>query len=54
MGDQEAASNSSSLTPNQKTILNKLTRGKTLIITDIKAKGPDGNKDLKPIVLKID
>jgi gliding motility-associated protein GldM len=54
MGDIESRSTSSTLTADQKTILNRLTRGKTLIITDIKAKGPDGEKDLKPVVLKID
>ncbi len=54
MGDKYESSTSSSFTSAQKAILNSLTRGKTLIITDIKAKGPDGVKEVKSIVLKID
>jgi len=54
MGDKYETSTSSTFTSAQKAILNSLTRGKTLVITDIKAKGPDGVKDVKSIVLKID
>ncbi|MGI6338721.1 MAG: gliding motility protein GldM [Bacteroidales bacterium] len=54
-GDFEEQSNSSSLTPRQKELINRLTRGKNLLIKDIKAKGPDGRTiDLNPIILKID
>jgi gliding motility-associated protein GldM len=53
--DFEEISNSSSLTPKQKELINRLTRGKNLIIKDIKALGPDQKtKDLQPIILKID
>jgi gliding motility-associated protein GldM len=54
MGDLERSSTSSTLTADQKDLLNRLTRGKNLIIKDIKAKGPDGIKELAPIILKID
>ena len=54
MGDIERSSNSSTLTSDQKDLLNRLTRGKNLIIKEIKAKGPDGIKELSSIVLKID
>jgi gliding motility-associated protein GldM len=55
MGDIEAPSTSSTLTQQQKDILNRLTRGKDLIIKEIKAKGPDGKiVDLSPIVLKVE
>jgi len=54
MGDIERSSNSSALTSDQKELLNRLTRGKNLIIKDIKARGPDGVKELASIVLKID
>ena len=55
MGDFEEPSTSSTLTAKQKDLLAKLTRGKNLIIKDIKAKGPDGKtRDLNPIILKID
>lgn len=53
--DYEEASNSSNLTQKQKDLISKLTRGKNLIIKDIKALGPDGKtKDLQPVILKID
>lgn len=53
--DFEESSNSSSLTPAQKNLINRLTRGKNLIIKDIKALGPDGRtRDLSPVILKID
>ena len=55
MGDVTESSNSSSLTAKQKDLINRLTRGKDLIIKDIKAKGPDGRiRDLSPIILTID
>jgi gliding motility-associated protein GldM len=53
--DYEEPSTSSNLTAKQKDLINRLTRGKNLIIKDIKALGPDGKtKDLSPIILKID
>jgi gliding motility-associated protein GldM len=53
--DYEEISNSSNLTPKQKDLISRLTRGKNLIIKDIKALGPDGKtKDLQAILLKID
>ncbi len=53
--DYEEPSSSSNLTPKQKDLINRLTRGKNLIIKDIRALGPDGKtKDLQPILLKID
>jgi gliding motility-associated protein GldM len=53
--DYEEPSNSSQLTSKQKDLINRLTRGKNLIIKDIKAVGPDGGTvELSPIILKID
>jgi len=53
--DYEEPSTSSNLTQKQKDLINRLTRGKNLIIKDIRAIGPDGKtKDLQPIILKID
>jgi hypothetical protein len=53
--DYEEPSSNSNLTAKQKDLINRLTRGKNLIIKDIKALGPDGKtKDLQPIILKID
>jgi gliding motility-associated protein GldM len=53
--DYEAMSTSSNLTAKQKELIGRLTRGKNLIIKDIKALGPDGKtKDLLPVILKID
>ena len=55
MGDVEATSTSSTLTSQQKDLLNKLARNKDLIIKDIKAKGPDGLPiDLSAVILKIE
>lgn len=52
--DFEEASNSNNLTAAQKGLINRLVRGKNLIIKDIKAVGPDGRtQDLSPVVLKI-
>jgi len=54
-GDFEEKSNSNALTTDQKSLINRLTRGKNLFIKDIKALGPDGRTlDLNPIILKID
>jgi hypothetical protein len=54
-GDFEETSTSSNLTPKQKELIGRLTRGKNLIIKDIKALGPDGKvKELSPVILKID
>jgi gliding motility-associated protein GldM len=53
--DFELKSASSNLTPQQKDLINRLTRGKNLFFKDIRAVGPDGRpKDLPPIVLKIE
>ena len=53
--DYEEMSSNSNLTPKQKELIGRLTRGKNLIIKDIKALGPDGKtKELQPVLLKID
>jgi gliding motility-associated protein GldM len=53
--DFELKSSSSSLTPQQKDLINRLTRGKNLFFKDIRAVGPDGRtKDLSPLVFKIE
>ncbi len=53
--DYEEPATSSNLTQKQKDLISRLTRGKNLIIKDIKALGPDGKiKDLQPVILKID
>jgi len=52
--DIEEPCSSSNLTPKQKQALNGLTRGKNLMIKDIKAVGPDNKiRDLNSIILKI-
>ena len=54
-GDFEKTSNSSAITQEQKDLISRLTRGRNLIIKDIKCLAPDGrNLDLSPIILKID
>ena len=54
MGDYTESSNSSQLTDKQKELINRLTRGKDLIIKDIKAQGPDGStRDLGALILNI-
>jgi gliding motility-associated protein GldM len=53
--DYEEPSTNTNLTAKQKDLISRLTRGKNLIIKDIKALGPDGKtKELSPIILKID
>ena len=53
--DFEESSTNSNLTAKQKDLIGRLTRGKNLIIKDIKALGPDGRpKELQPVILKID
>jgi gliding motility-associated protein GldM len=53
--DYEEISTNSLLTSKQKDLIGRLTRGKNLIIKDIKALGPDGRtKELQPVILKID
>ncbi|HLN20244.1 MAG TPA: gliding motility protein GldM [Bacteroidales bacterium] len=53
--DFQESSTSSNLTPAQKNLINRLTRGKTLVVKDIKALGPDGRtRDLNAVVLTID
>jgi len=55
LGDFEEVSSGSSLTPRQKDLLGRLTRGKYLTIKDIKAIGPDNRTtDLSAMVFKID
>ena len=52
--DIEESCNGSTFTPKQRQALNGLTRGKNLMIKDIKAVGPDGKtRDLNSIILKI-
>jgi len=54
-GDFEKISSNNSLTPDQKDLISRLTRGKNLFIKDIKCYAPDGRTlDLSPIILKID
>jgi gliding motility-associated protein GldM len=54
-GTFEQKSNTSNLTPQQKDLINQLSRGKYLTIKDITALGPDGKtKELSPVILKID
>ena len=53
--DYEESSTNSNLTTKQKDLIGRLTRGKNLIIKDIKALGPDGKTtELSPVILKID
>ena len=53
--DYEEISNNSNLTSKQKDLISRLTKGKNLIIKDIKALGPDGKtKELMPVILKIE
>ena len=53
--DFEEPSSGSSVTPKQRELINRLTRGRNLIIKDIQAKGPDGRVvDLPAIILKIE
>jgi gliding motility-associated protein GldM len=54
-GDFEEKSTSSNLTPRQKDLISRLSRGKNLIIKDITALGPDGKtKELSALILKIE
>jgi gliding motility-associated protein GldM len=54
-GDFEEPSSTNALTTQQKNLITRLTRGKNLIIKDIKALAPDGRSmELNPIILKID
>jgi hypothetical protein len=53
-GDHFAESNNWQFTSQQRDLLNRLTRGKTLTITNIKAMGPDKKvHDLPAIFLQI-
>ena len=52
-GDRASTSNSPAFTPEQKSLLNALTKGQVVTFTNVKAKGPDGNKDLKDFFFKI-
>jgi hypothetical protein len=52
--DREAASNSARVTPEQRTLIDGLSRGQKLYITEIKARGPDNRtRNLPPIILTI-
>jgi len=52
--DYEEASTSSNLTARQRELIGRLTAGRSLIIKDIRARGPDGNiRELAPIILTI-
>ncbi|MDQ1297363.1 MAG: hypothetical protein QG611_1345 [Bacteroidota bacterium] len=54
-GEIEKSSSSYLLTADQKQIINNITRGKNLYITNIKALAPDNStRELGAIVLKID
>jgi gliding motility-associated protein GldM len=54
MGDQTEPAEGWQFTERQKTVLNRLTRGRTLFITNITAVGPDKkSRQLPPISLKI-
>ena len=53
--DFEEKSSSSALTPRQKDLISRLTRGRNLFIKDITCLAPDGRSlELNPIVLKIE
>ena len=53
--DYEEFSTNSYLTPKQKEMIGRLTRGKNLIIKDIKAIGPENKtKELQSLILRID
>ncbi len=55
MGDQKETSTGSALTSDQKGILARVTRGKMINFTEIKAKGPDGKiVDLNALVFEIE
>lgn len=43
----------SQFSPKVKDMINKATRGQQISFTDIKAKGPDGVKDMSPLVFKV-
>jgi gliding motility-associated protein GldM len=52
--DREASSNSARVTAEQRTLIDGLSRGQKLYITEIKAKGPDNRtRNLPPIILTI-
>jgi succinyl-CoA synthetase alpha subunit len=54
-GNIPVISNSSKLTPEQKTQLAKMTKGQRLIFDEITARGPTGKIiGLSPIILQID
>jgi gliding motility-associated protein GldM len=52
-GDRAYMSNSPAFTAEQKTLLNSLTKGQHVFFTNIKAKGPDGAKNLRDIIFTI-
>jgi uncharacterized protein (TIGR02145 family) len=53
--DREIYSNGKMFTDEMKSVVSELTRGKYLVLKDIKAIGPDNKiRDLSPIILKID
>ena len=52
-GERSASSQSAVFTAEQKTLMNSLTKGTKVYFTNIKAKGPDGTKDLRDILFTI-
>jgi len=47
--DKSETSNSAVFTPQQRQLLNGLTKGQRVFFTNIKARGPDGVKDMRDI-----
>ena len=52
-GEQAFSSTSAAFTEQQKTLLNRLTKGQKVFVTGIKARGPSGVQDLRDIVFTI-
>jgi len=51
--NRSASSSSATFTAEQKSLLNGLTKGQRVFFTNIRAKGPDGTKDLRDISFTI-
>ena len=52
--DVSEASTNNRITPNQRALLNRLTRGKKLYVEKVKAVGPDKKiRDLAPIIITV-
>jgi gliding motility-associated protein GldM len=52
-GERSAAATSPAFTDQQKQLINSLTKGQRVMVTGIKARGPDGVKDLRDIIFTI-